>query len=79
MSAIVLKSIREWFLGIMGLRNLALNYMIGPRLYAVYSQEASRYKLNSMESISDLMFTFINGFRHVCTTVFPLLVVVSFY
>ncbi|VDD91407.1 unnamed protein product [Enterobius vermicularis] len=56
--------------GIMGLRNLALNYMIGPRLYAVYSQEASRYKLNSMESISDLI--------HVCTTVFPLLVVYAY-
>lgn len=53
--------------------NVLLNYIIGPRLYAVYSIGSPNYRPNSMESLSDLMFTFINGARHVCTTLSPLL------
>ena len=53
---------------------LLWNCITGPRVYAIFSGNPPIYNSNTWESLGDIMFTFMSGFRHTCTVLSPLLI-----
>ncbi|VDM47111.1 unnamed protein product [Toxocara canis] len=61
-----------------GLSRLLWNFLVGPRIYLIYSSPQAVYPSNTLESLGDFMLSFLKGTTNVCTTLSPVLFVVAY-
>ncbi|KHN82816.1 Uncharacterized protein F37A4.1 [Toxocara canis] len=54
-----------------GLSRLLWNFLVGPRIYLIYSSPQAVYPSNTLESLGDFMLSFLKGTTNVCTTLSP--------